>query len=106
MAGCFVHSEIGLPFLMSLSIIMTRDEGLLDRSRCEQIFLRSSSGSLRPSKTSANLHAEGASSLYFFATFSTSGLGVKTPRKTPSDIQRIDTISRSAGFFAPCQERL
>lgn len=96
-----MDSEIGLPALRSLSIIMINDDGLLERSRCELILRRSSSGSFLLSRTSASLQADGASSLYFFAAFSTSGLGVRIPRKVPSDIHRMLTMSKSAGFLAP-----
>lgn len=101
MAGAFVHSGTGFPFLRSLNIIMIRDEGLFERSKWVEIFFKSWSGFSRLSRTSASLHAEGASSLYFLAAFSTSLLGVATPRKTPSAIHRTDTMSRSAGFLAP-----
>mmetsp|Transcript_45540 Transcript_45540/g.136103 ORF Transcript_45540/g.136103 Transcript_45540/m.136103 type:complete len:265 (+) Transcript_45540:95-889(+) len=101
MAGALVDSSTGWPFLRSLSIIMTNAEGLFERSKCWDIFFKSMCGSSRHSSTSASLQAEGASSLYLLATFSTSGFGVFVPLKTPSAIHRILTIRRSAGFFAP-----
>mmetsp|Transcript_32679 Transcript_32679/g.90132 ORF Transcript_32679/g.90132 Transcript_32679/m.90132 type:complete len:265 (-) Transcript_32679:337-1131(-) len=75
---------------------MTSDDGLLDRSKCMQIFCRSSSGSFRPSKASASLHADGGSSLNFFAAFTTSAFGPYGPENTPSLIHRTFIFSRSA----------
>lgn len=101
MAGALVHGGIGFPLLRSLSICMTRDEGLLEAARWSEIFLKSPSESSLLSSTSANLQAEGASNLYIFAAFSTLGSGVRVPRKTPLSIQRMLTMRRSAGFLAP-----
>lgn len=96
-----MHGPMSFPSLMSLSMIMTKDEGLLEAAKCSLIFFRSPSGSSLDSNTSASLQAEGASSLNFLAAFSTCGFGVKLPLNTPCSIQRMLTMSKSAGFFAP-----
>lgn len=101
MAGVLVQGWMSAPFLMSLSMIMTKDDGLFEAAKCSQILSRASSGSSRLSKASASLHAEGASSLYFLEAFSTLGFGVRQPRKTPCSIHRMLTMRRSAGFLAP-----
>mmetsp|Transcript_68676 Transcript_68676/g.160959 ORF Transcript_68676/g.160959 Transcript_68676/m.160959 type:complete len:209 (-) Transcript_68676:98-724(-) len=100
-AAAYSGSLTGFPSRRSRSIIMTREEGLLERSRCFASFIRSPSTSSRFSITSASFTAACASKRFLLAKSWIFLFNAVMPLKVPIRMSFSFIISIPDGFLDP-----